>query len=76
MRKRVGIVVFQLGGPDKPEAVEPFLYNLFCDPDIIPLGPLGAILRKPLARYISRKRAPSSVRIITTKSADSLRFGC
>src|ERR1700683_148104 len=57
MRKRVGIVFFQLGGPDKPEAVEPFLYNLFCDPDIIPLGPLGGLLRKPLARYISRKRS-------------------
>lgn len=57
MRKRVGIVFFQLGGPDKPEAVEPFLYNLFCDPDIIPLGPLGGLVRKPLARYISRKRS-------------------
>ena len=57
MRKRVGIVFFQLGGPDTPEAVEPFLYNLFCDPDIIPLGPLGGILRKPLARYISRTRS-------------------
>ena len=57
MRKRVGIVFFQLGGPDTPEAVEPFLYNLFCDPDIIPLGPLGGLLRKPLARYISHTRA-------------------
>jgi len=57
MRKRVGIVFFQLGGPDTPEAVEPFLYNLFCDPDIIPLGALGGLLRKPLARYISHTRA-------------------
>jgi protoporphyrin/coproporphyrin ferrochelatase len=57
MRKRVGIVFFQLGGPDTPEAVEPFLYNLFCDPDIISLGPLGGLVRKPLARYISRKRS-------------------
>jgi len=48
--------LFQLGGPDSTAAVEPFLYNLFCDPDIIPLGPLGAVLRKPLARYISRRR--------------------
>ncbi len=84
MRKRVGIVVFQLGGPDKPEAVEPFLYNLFCDPDIIPLGPLGAILRKPLARYISHKRAPiaahhyaeiggqSPIRLLTERQARKL----
>ena len=28
--RRVGIVLFQLGGPDTLEAIEPFLYNLFC----------------------------------------------
>jgi len=37
-KKRVGIVLFQLGGPDSLETVEPFLRNLFLDPDIIPLG--------------------------------------
>jgi ferrochelatase len=58
-RRRVGVVLFQLGGPDTREAVEPFLYNLFCDPDIIPLGPLGVILRKPLAWWISHRRAQS-----------------
>src|SRR2546422_10959673 len=56
-RKRVGIVLFQLGGPDSREAVEPFLYTLSCDPDIIPLGPLGGIVPKPLAWWISRRRA-------------------
>ena len=55
-RKKVGIVLFQLGGPDSPEAVEPFLYNLFCDPDIIEI-PAGWLLRRPLARYIARKRS-------------------
>jgi len=55
-KKRVGIVLFQLGGPDSLEAVEPFLLNLFLDPDIIPLGPLG-ILRKPIAKLISSRRA-------------------
>jgi ferrochelatase len=49
-------VLFQLGGPDSPNAVEPFLRNLFMDPDIIPMGPLG-FLRAPLARYIARKRS-------------------
>jgi len=49
-------VLFQLGGPDSLEAVEPFLHNLFLDPDIIPMGPLG-FLRGPLARYIARKRS-------------------
>ena len=55
-RKKVGIVLFQLGGPDSLEAVEPFLQNLFRDPDIIPLGPLG-ILRRPIAKLISSRRS-------------------
>lgn len=55
-KKRVGVVLFQLGGPDSLDAVEPFLRNLFLDPDIIPMGPLG-FLRGPLAGYIAKKRA-------------------
>jgi len=55
-KKRVGIVLFQLGGPDSLDAVEPFLLNLFLDPDIIPLGPLG-ILRGPIAKLISSRRS-------------------
>jgi protoporphyrin/coproporphyrin ferrochelatase len=55
-KPRVGVVLFQLGGPDSPEAVEPFLYNLFCDPDIINF--MGAwIARRPLAWWIARRRA-------------------
>src|ERR1700720_2212833 len=55
-KKRVGIVLFQLGGPDSLQAVEPFLLNLFLDPDIIPMGPLG-FLRRPLAKMISSRRS-------------------
>jgi ferrochelatase len=55
-KKRVGIVLFQLGGPDSLEAVEPFLLNLFLDPDIIPLGPIS-ILRWPIAKLISSRRS-------------------
>ena len=55
-KKRIGVVLFQLGGPDSLESVEPFLRNLFLDPDIIPMGPLG-FLRKPLASYIAKKRS-------------------
>jgi len=54
--KRVGVVLFQLGGPDSLAAVEPFLYNLFCDPDIIDF-PFSRIGRKPLAKLISTTRA-------------------
>jgi len=52
---KTGIVLFNLGGPDSPEAVEPFLRNLFSDPAIISLP---AMVRLPLARWIARKRAP------------------
>jgi protoporphyrin/coproporphyrin ferrochelatase len=55
-KKKVGIVLFQLGGPDSLEAVEPFLLNLFLDPDIIPMGPLS-FLRRPVAKMISSRRA-------------------
>ena len=54
--KRVGVVLFQLGGPDSLAAVEPFLYNLFCDPDIIDF-PFSRIGRRPLAKLISSTRA-------------------
>ena len=54
--RRIGVVLFQLGGPDKLEAIEPFLFNLFCDPDIIDF-PFARIGRKPLAKLISSTRA-------------------
>ena len=56
LNRRIGVVLFQLGGPDRLEAIEPFLYNLFCDPDIIDF-PFARIGRKPLAKLISTTRA-------------------
>jgi ferrochelatase len=53
--KKTAVVLFQLGGPDSIEAVEPFLFNLFMDPDIIDF-PLAFLARKPLAKLISRMR--------------------
>ena len=35
MRPRVAVVLFNLGGPDRPEAIRPFLANLFKDPAIL-----------------------------------------
>ncbi|BAC88780.1 ferrochelatase [Gloeobacter violaceus] len=54
----VGVLLLNLGGPDKQEDVRPFLYNLFADPEIIriPVPPL----QKPLAWLISTLRAPKS----------------
>ena len=53
--KRVAVVMFNLGGPDSPAAIRPFLFNLFNDPAII-----GAPqpLRWCLAGVISTRRAP------------------
>ena len=49
------VILFNLGGPDKLESVEPFLFNLFNDPEIISIP---SIFRYPLAKFISKKRAP------------------
>jgi len=55
MSRKIAVVLFNLGGPDGPDSVEPFLFNLFNDPAIIGLP---GIVRTPLARLISRRRAP------------------
>ncbi len=60
MNTKIGIVLLNMGGPEKPEEVAPFLYNLFSDRDIIRLGP--KLLQKPIAWYIARKRAPKSLK--------------
>jgi protoporphyrin/coproporphyrin ferrochelatase len=54
--KKVAVVLFQLGGPENLSAVEPFLYNLFCDPDIINF-PGAFLARKALAKLISTTRS-------------------
>jgi protoporphyrin/coproporphyrin ferrochelatase len=55
-RQSVAVVLFQLGGPDSPEAIEPFLCNLFSDPDIINF-PFARLARPTLARLIASRRA-------------------
>lgn len=57
---RLAVVLFNLGGPDRPEAVQPFLFNLFNDPAIIRLP---QPLRWGLATLISRRRAPVAAEI-------------
>ncbi len=52
---KIAVVLFNLGGPDSPEAVEPFLRNLFSDPAVIDLP---GLIRRPLASFIARRRAP------------------
>jgi ferrochelatase len=55
-REPIAVVVFQLGGPDSLAAVEPFLYNLLSDADIIDF-PFARLARPTLARLISSRRA-------------------
>src|SRR5215471_5877729 len=54
-KRRVAVVLFNLGGPDAPAAVRPFLYNLFSDPAIIALP---SPLRQLVAWLVARRRAP------------------
>jgi len=54
------VILFNLGGPDKIENVEPFLFNLFNDPAILNLP---TFLRYPLAKLISNRRAPVAKKI-------------
>ena len=55
---RVGVLLLNLGGPDKLEDVGPFLFNLFADPEIIRI-PFPA-LQRPLAWLISSRRTKIS----------------
>lgn len=57
---RIAVVLFNLGGPDSLDAVQPFLRNLFSDPAIIRLP---GFLRLPLARFISSRRASKAKEI-------------
>ena len=54
------VILFNLGGPDKLENVEPFLFNLFNDPAIINLP---SFFRYPLAKLISNRRSPTAKKI-------------
>jgi len=75
------VILFNLGGPDKIENVEPFLFNLFNDPAILNLP---ILLRYPLAKLISNRRAPVAKKIyqelggsspilkLTNKQSDAL----
>lgn len=56
-QRRIAVVLANLGGPDGPHSVEPFLFNLFNDPAIIGLP---GLVRTPLARLISSRRRASA----------------
>ena len=81
LSKKNAVILFNLGGPDKPESVKPFLFNLFNDKAIISLP---QPFRYLLAKLISGKRDKTAQEIyshlggksplleLTEKQADSL----
>jgi ferrochelatase len=56
---KIAVMIVNMGGPDSLEAVEPYLYNIFKDPDIIDI-PLPEFLRRRFVRWLSGRRAPKS----------------
>ncbi|KAL3818968.1 hypothetical protein ACJIZ3_004873 [Penstemon smallii] len=84
--EKIGVMLLNLGGPDTLNDVQPFLYNLFADPDIIRLPRMFRFLQRPLAQLISVLRAPKSkegyasigggspLRKITDEQANAIKF--
>ena len=54
------VILFNLGGPDSLENIEPFLFNLFNDPAIIDIP---SFFRYPLAKFLSKRRTPIAKKI-------------
>jgi len=79
---KVGVLVFNLGGPESLDDVKPFLYQLFSDPEIIrikfsPLRKAVAYLIATLRRrksegYYSQIGGGSPLRRLTEEQAASL----
>src|SRR3954471_19034556 len=58
--RRIAVVLFNLGGAASPAAVQPFLFNLFNDRNIIDLP---GVFRWPLAKLIAGRRAKAAAGI-------------
>ncbi|MGB0843405.1 MAG: ferrochelatase [Alphaproteobacteria bacterium] len=65
---KTAVIMLQYGGPDSPEAVEPFLFNLFNDPNIIEAP---TPIRWLIAKYASKKRAPIAREIYASMGGSS-----
>jgi hypothetical protein len=58
--EKIGVLLLNLGGPDSLDDVQPFLYNLFADPDIIRLPKPIGFLQPAIAQLASTLRASKS----------------
>jgi ferrochelatase len=79
---RLGVIVFNLGGPENLDQVRPFLYRLFSDPEIIRIRSdalrsavaytIAALRARKSRGYYSRIGGGSPLRRITHQQADAL----
>jgi len=54
----VGVLLLSVGAPETPDDVEEYLYNVFCDPEILTLPPaISWLFKRPLAWFIAKSRA-------------------
>ena len=56
------VIITNMGGPDSIESIEPFLFNLFSDPEIIDI-PMPGLLKGKFVKGIVKKRLPKSKEI-------------
>lgn len=67
--KKVAVVLFNLGGPDSKEAIAPFLFNFFMDPNIVRLPlPFRFLLAKWISFKRTKKEAGTSYGLLGDKS--------
>ena len=71
--KCTGLVLCGMGGPDGPQAVQPFLRNLFSDPSILPLP---GFLSPLVGRLMSMRRAPAARKRYLKISPDGVTIYC
>ncbi len=57
-REKIALVLLNLGGPDRPESVRPFLENLFMDPAILRVP---GFIRPWLGKFIARRRTKAAL---------------
>ena len=60
--RTTGLILCGMGGPDRPEAVQPFLRNLFADPLIFPVPRLFAGYRRAVHRLEKSARGAQALR--------------
>ncbi len=62
MTTKTAIFLCNMGGPDSPESIRPYLENIFSDPDIIRI-PLRGRFRRQFADFLAKRREPKSRRL-------------